>query len=251
MKYYCTSDIHGYYGLFKNALEKSGYFRDPEPHKLVILGDLFDRGSEAVQLQDFILQLMDRDEVILIKGNHESLFEALATGDEGRPLDHHIQNGTFRTALDLTGFRKETAMVLPSAFAEAARGTPFYMRIIPSMKDYFETEHYIFVHGWIPAQKWFGRYVPVEDWRKAAPGLWERARWTNGMDAVTAVREKGKTIVCGHRPASYGHTRGGKGSEFGPDVVWSPYYGEGILALDACTAVSGAVNIAVVDEPLE
>ena len=43
MKYYVTSDIHGFYTPLIKALTDAEYFEDQKPHKLVILGDLFDR----------------------------------------------------------------------------------------------------------------------------------------------------------------------------------------------------------------
>ena len=49
MRYYVISDVHGYYTQMKSALEKAGFFSDTTPHKLVMLGDLFDRGHEAKQ----------------------------------------------------------------------------------------------------------------------------------------------------------------------------------------------------------
>ena len=36
MKYYVTADIHGFYTEFHKALDETGYFTDPEPHKLII-----------------------------------------------------------------------------------------------------------------------------------------------------------------------------------------------------------------------
>ena len=59
MKYYITADVHGFYTEFHKALDEAGYFNEPEPHKLIILGDIFDRGQEAVKMQDFILRLME------------------------------------------------------------------------------------------------------------------------------------------------------------------------------------------------
>ena len=62
--------------------------------------------------------------VILIKGNHEDLFELLVTVDEGLPYDVHLQNGTYLTALLLTGFEPDQAAD-HLAFAAKARETPF------------------------------------------------------------------------------------------------------------------------------
>lgn len=247
MKYYVTADVHGFYTQFHKALDEAGYFTDPEPHKLLILGDLFDRGKEAAEMQRFILRLMERDAVILVRGNHEDLFEELVTVNWGLPLRHHVSNGTYSTALQLTGYDAATARSRHHAFAAAARETPFYQRIIPATVDWFETEHYVFVHGWIPSfQSWNGacRYDP--DWRQAGSESWKEARWINGMDAAQGSRED-KTILCGHWHCSYGHAvYEHRGSEFGPDADFSPYYGPGVIALDACTAHSERVNVIVI-----
>lgn len=104
MRYYVISDVHGYYTQMKSALEKAGFFSDTTPHKLIMLGDLFDRGHEAKQLQQFILEQMEQDKIILIRGNHEDLFVELVTTDAGMPYSYHKSNGTYDTALQLTGF---------------------------------------------------------------------------------------------------------------------------------------------------
>lgn len=248
MKYYVASDIHGFYSKFHKALTEAGFFVDVEPHKLVILGDIFDRGSEAEKLQAFILELMERDEVILIQGNHEDLYVDLVTKDGGVAYRHHKHNGTYDTALQLTGYDPAEAFAHCFAFVEAARNTPFYQKIIPAMLDFFETEHYVFVHGWIPGEWEDGNYSYFVDWRDAAPWEWGRARWYNGIDAVRGTMEE-KTIVCGHWHASYGHARfEGRGTEFGDDADFTPYRARGVIAMDGCTARSGQVNIVVLED---
>ena len=39
-----------------------------------------------------------------------------------------------------------------------------------------------------------------------------------------------------------------KGSEFGDDADFTPYYGPGVIGIDACTAHSGMVNCLVIDD---
>ena len=250
MRYYVTADIHGYYTAFRSALESAGYFDDPEPHKLMIAGDLFDRGQEAEALQNFILELLERDEVILVRGNHEDLFEELITVDHGCAFSFHLDNGTYDTALQLTGFEKPRALVSALAFANAGQRTPYYETILPEMLDYYETEHYIITHGWIPCKEvGRGTYEYNPNWREASEDQWRKARWINGIDAARTAREDGKTIVCGHWHASYGHSKyEGRGSEFGADADFSPYRAPGILAIDACTAHSGIVNCVLLDD---
>ena len=73
----------------------------------------------------------------------------------------------------------------------------------------------------------------------------------NGMDAAQTADEE-KTILCGHWHCSYGHAKyEQKGSEFGPDADFTPYYGPHVIALDACTAHSKRINVLVLeDDPL-
>ena len=79
---------------------------------------------------------------------------------------------------------------------------------------------------------------------------WDKARWINGMAAAhEGITEKGRTIVCGHWHCSFGHANyEGKGGEFDNNPDFSPYFADGIIALDACTAVSGKVNCVVIDD---
>ncbi len=259
MKYYVIADIHGYYSKTVEALRAAGYYDDPAPHKLIICGDLFDRGSEPLEMQEFVLDLLSRDEVILIRGNHEDLMEDLVEDlpyimNSGLPYTHHYRNGTVKTLLRLIDAPLVDALARPKYYANKMKQGKFFQEILPLMQDYFETEHYVFVHGWIPADALPGpnpsMYFPIEDWRHAGEAQWKAARWHNGMQAAKCgVLVPNKTVVCGHFHTSYGHARiEGKGSEWGEDADFSPYRAEGILCLDGCTAASGIVNCAVLED---
>ena len=248
MKYYVVSDVHGFYTQMISALTAAGFFTDQEPHKLIICGDVFDRGNEAPAMQQFVLDLMHEDKVILIRGNHEDLFSSLVNEDKGIGHPHHLSNGTFSSALQLTGFDPTTARINNCDFAKAARETPFYKEILPAMADYYETDNYVFVHGWIPGVYRRRYYHYFSDWRECGLTEWEAARWYNGMVCISSTYEE-KTIVCGHYHTSYGHCRiEEKCSEFGPDADFSPYIAPGIIAIDACTAHSGIVNCIVIED---
>lgn len=260
MRYYVVADVHGYYTELEKALKSEGFFDCAEQKKLIVCGDLFDRGREAVKLQKFILELMDRNEVVLIRGNHEDLAvkfveEADYIMDEGIVYTHHWSNGTVKTILQLTDMGITDAMLMPKKMRIRAENTPFFKKIMPAMLNYFETENYIFVHGWIPCNTIGEQYRPIgynfrPDWREASDLEWETARWYNGMAAAAdGVTEKGKTIVCGHWHCSFGHAViEGKSAEFGDEADFSPYRNDGIIAIDACTAVSKKVNCIVIDD---
>lgn len=196
MKYYVISDTHGFYTETHKALTNAGYFADQEPHKLLMLGDIMDRGQKAIQMQKFVLDLMEKDEVVLVKGNHEDFFELFATEDQGLPLRHHVHNGTYGTALQLTGFDPVMAQIKHWDFAEVARNTPYYKQIIPAMVDYFETQNHVFVHGWIPSIPRHGKQVDYRaDWRNADRNAWQAARWINGIDAAQSCGEEKNDCV--------------------------------------------------------
>ena len=201
MRYYVVADIHGYYTELRHALKTTGFDDDNGPCKVIVCGDLFDRGQEATQLQTYILQLMHEDRIILIRGNHEDLYRELVDVDNGIAYQHHISNGTYDTALQLTKYDPVMAKIRNYDFAEAAKKTPYYQEIMPSMVDYYETDNYVFVHGWVPG--FFNKlgYNYFSDWRESSPQEWNAARWFNGMACISATLEE-KTIVCGHWHAS-------------------------------------------------
>jgi serine/threonine protein phosphatase 1 len=257
MRYYVTADVHGYFSQLKTALAGQGFFDDPLPHKLIVCGDLFDRGLEAEALRDFIVDLLEKDQVILIRGNHEDLAMQLLHGwHRGSYLQpHHNTNGTVDTLCQLVRISPRELFRDPEQAGRAYLRDPYIQTIIPSMKDYFETDHYIFTHGWIPCvpvsmDSHRMDYFPVPAWRQAEKPLWDKARWINGMEAAHGgITEPGKTIVCGHWHCSFGHSRyEHDGGEFDAQANFSPYYGPGVIALDACTPVSGKVNCIVIED---
>lgn len=251
MRYYLVSDIHSYYTQFTAALTEAGYFEDEGEKRLVILGDLFDRGPEPLELMDFILERLDSEKLILIRGNHEDLFIKLCTVDEGRCTHQHYVNGTYATALALTGMSEDEASADPAALAKAGLKTKLVTEIIPRMKNYHETRSYVFTHGWLPcACDQNGNNILLSSWRRSGKILWEAARWINGMNAAQqGAVIAGKTVVCGHYNASWGHCNIENACpEFGEGADSSPYYAEGIIAIDACTAASGRVNCIVIED---
>lgn len=254
MKYYVTADVHSYYDELMTALTEKGFFEEQTPHKLIICGDLFDRGTQAAKMQAFILELLAKDRVILIRGNHEDLaLDLLNKWHLGSYLQaHHHYNGTIDTLLQLTDAAERQLYTDTENIGRRFLQTPYIQTIIPSMLDFYETDHYIFAHGWIPCTPISvasGRmaYTAVDDWRSAD---WSKARWINGMEAAhCGITEPGKTIVCGHWHCSFGHAvYENDGDEHGVNANYAPYYGKGVIGLDACTARSKKINCIIIED---
>lgn len=264
MKYFVISDTHAFYDETMRALEKAGFFAPGENGKLVILGDLLDRGQGAVKLQELALDLLKKDRLIFIRGNHEDLMLQMAEDFETENIEmlkrgwsHHISNGTFDCALQLTGMSATAAIRYPKVFAAKIYASPFCRTLIPAARNYFETKNYVFVHGWIPVlsdtedtyYRGYKNFYFNENWRNASERDFANARWYNGMQFAEEFFVPDKTVVCGHFHASYGHCYlEEKGSEFGKNADFTPYYGKGIIAIDACTAYSGFVNCIVIED---
>ena len=263
MKIFAVSDIHSYFTPFRKALDKKGFEPDNSEHLLVVCGDVFDRGPESKEIYEYLNNLTN---VVLVKGNHENLMEEVWL--RGHCERYDISNGTLRTIVDM--------------FDDAAQGDthdcikmsrealePFFAKFV----NYFETKNYIFVHGWIPCEKWEHPDKPWyqqnrkfeydPDWRNCNDIEWDGARWINGITAgyLDKIIEPGKTIVCGHWHCSYGHyikalkkaLKNGteiEHEEFDKTAIWRPFKAKGILAIDRCTAHTGKVNVVVLEDEL-
>ena len=230
-KFFCVSDIHSFYDKFMEALTVAGFDRNNEDHWLICCGDYFDRGDKPAEVMEYLSGLPRK---VLIRGNHEDLLEACCVN--AYACFHDIANGTVDT-IRIFGQHEN--------FAECCDRTidriwPF----LEGLEDYFETKNYVFVHGWFPA------WIP--EWRNASRVEWDKARWKNGMMWAHQgdLEPGGKTVVCGHFHTSWGHCHleepGCEDEHEHGD--FSPYYGNGIIAIDACTAFSGQVNVVVIED---
>ena len=263
MKYYVIADPHGFLKETQKALEDAGFFAEIAPKRLIVCGDVLDRGEEAVALTDFLMTVKRRGELIYIKGNHEDLMMQCMQEIAGRGafeiacgMSHHYSNGTWETLLQLALMSAKRAVDDPYEFLRRVRNSTYYRELMPSMVDYYETKNYIFCHGWIPTRvsgiSAYTSYEYLDGWRENATfDEWKRSRWLNGISLACehGIREPGKTVVCGHFHTSYGHSRIRRAcSEWGADAIFDPFYADGIIALDACTARSGKVNCIVLED---
>jgi ASC-1-like (ASCH) protein len=115
------------------------------------------------------------------------------------------------------------------------------------MVDYFETQNYVFTHGWVPLERVWGEQKLRKDWRTASLSSWERGRFTEWNQAYRQrLTLPDKTIVCGHRSAQYG-------SQFDPSrspYCHDPFYGQKMIAIDGLTIASKQVNVIVLEDEL-
>ena len=239
MKYFVSADIHGFYTEWINALNEAGFDINNPNHKIIVCGDLFDRGREPKKIIDFILS--NKEKFILIRGNHEDLLEEMVNRNEAYGYD--IVNGTTNTIIDLFPEWMISRFDLDNIFKETKLNEIFDM-----LKDYYETEHYIFVHSWIPIIE--NCYYFDDDWRSAREERWKKARWVNPVTMYEYKLFPDKRIVSGHWHCSafWHYKHPDIYEEFGEKSTFDPFIDEHVMAIDTCSVYTHKVNVVVIED---
>ena len=244
--YFVIADVHSFFNEMIEALNKAGYDRDNKNHVLICLGDLFDRGPDSVKCLQYINSIPN-DRKVCIRGNHEDLLEDIFKREYFEYHDYH--NKTHQTVYQLSGVEDYEENDDTLAIVKCREESKELREYLDSCIDYFETDKYVFVHGWIPRD---------EDWRN---GNWKQARWYCCFDLWNeGIVVPDKTIVAGHWHTSYGHSKyHNKGTEFNDEytLLWNLVHPEekiggtacfgifedkGIIAIDSCVSYSKKVN---------
>ena len=104
MRYFCVSDIHSDYTGLKTALKNAGFNKRNKEHTLIVCGDIFDRGPDTLSVYKFLISI-PKKRCILIKGNHELLYEALLK--KKLPESYDFSNHTVDTFCHIAGYSPE------------------------------------------------------------------------------------------------------------------------------------------------
>ncbi len=238
-KLFVVSDIHGHFSVMQKALRNAGFDPANEDHIFVSCGDLFDRGEENYRVFAFVSALPRK---ILIRGNHEDRLLDIFANQKVSFDD--IYNGIDLTVTELLdreaiGSLGELDTALYHEKIETVRA------FVNSMVDYFETENFIFTHGWLPMFGARGELIRTADFRHAPYHAWRGARimpWTIAYARGGVLSDK--TIVCGHRAVQKAHRFDSSRKEDASE----PFFGNRMIAMDALTISSGRVNVLVIED---
>ena|SRR5688572_22293029 len=174
MRTFVIPDIHGNNKLFRKALKEVGLRKSD---RLILLGDLIDRGRESKEVLDTIFMLMETGfDIKVIRGNHEQmLLDALA---DNKTIGFWLVNGGDRT---LSSFLTSSIDKIPIK----------YINFINSLPYYVEVNNCILVHAALNMRT----ENPFSDIKTM---LWER-----NPEKVANLKWLGnRTIIHGHQPRS-------------------------------------------------
>jgi serine/threonine protein phosphatase 1 len=258
---YFISDMHGNYDATIKALKDSKYDENNPNHLLIVLGDFTDRGTQSLALYKYLYRLTKENKAIVIAGNHTLFFIKFLRGSVS-PFNY-INNGLRETIAD---FWHRTApfeswclleggcdMTQESyvKWAEICRNdiNEEYPELLPwleSLPRYFESKHYIGVHGAIDTK--------VDDWHHPHCLLynfrdWDALDFNDGSFFGEAIKNTDKTVVIGHFATA--HLREMYGLDFEKDPNEILYRDDGrVIAIDTCTIRSNRVNVLAIEDEL-
>jgi len=178
MRTIVVGDIHGKLTLLNQLIEKTGY--QPGVDRLVLIGDLVDRGEDARGVVDRAIELCQGapELVTVLKGNHEEMMlDSLVEGDTCA-AEVWYYNGGIET---LQSYKAEDGTL---------RIPPEHIEFLSALPTWHEDEHAIYVHaGLVEASD--GTFVHPQETAEDPELLWARnRRFFNEYS--------GKTVVFGH-----------------------------------------------------
>ena len=259
MKYFAISDTHAHHSEAIKALKEAGYDENNDNHRLIVVGDITDRGHEALAHILWLKKLTDEGKAIVLKGNHDNfILGFLKNIDQSFNWMHNGLNTTLDDLDHRTDSFQTYCLMLDKpmdtyTFSEWQRFTsnsinkeyPWLKEWFENLPDYYETKNYVFSHGIVGIGNKY-------DWHDSD---WHDCHWARPEDYISFINPTGKHLVVGHLNASlmkylrkYKTTEGYDTYTYEPEN--SMYYDEDIdtYFLDSCTVLSKRVNVLVIDD---
>ena len=70
MKYFVLSDVHSAFDEMMKALNDAGFNKEDPNDRIIFLGDAFDKGKQPLETYLFFKELIEKNKMICILGNH-------------------------------------------------------------------------------------------------------------------------------------------------------------------------------------
>lgn len=263
-KYFIFGDVHGEYNALIRSLEEAGYERGNAKHKLVSLGDNFDRGPDSRKIYNFLIQ----NHAICVKGNHDVMFqEYLEKGMDGEfVLFNILHNGLGETIKSFSGLQDNQFSVDTLQMARHnIQNRESLLHWIKEMPLFYETDTFIFVHAGINPN--------LSNWKDTDEHY---ALWDIEDSHKPCVNVNNKVIIFGHHHAFRVRNNGLEAGMGDPDLNSvelgtnscdengnrhlyrlacygntdenRPYVSGNKIAIDGCTNLTKKVNVVVVED---
>jgi serine/threonine protein phosphatase 1 len=142
------SDIHGCYDSFIDLLHKLRF--DAEQDSLILLGDYVDRGAKSKEVVQLVLDMVEKEGVIAIKGNHDQRLVDVIANDDEQARVKFFEHGGLQTLSSYCGshFSEEDMEKNFSQVKTFIRENySHHLSFLDRLPYYFEDNHHIYVHA--------------------------------------------------------------------------------------------------------
>lgn len=199
-RYYVIGDIHGRLDLYDSlidAIERDIVSRPRREARVVLLGDLIDRGPDSAGVIRRTRNWQKHRDVRVLAGNHEEMF--LDSFEKPEVLRHYLKHGGRETFMSYGMAKADLAtMTLDDLFEAIPNVVPQDdIAYVKSFEDCIAAGDYLFVHAGIDPN------VPL-DQQDRKDMLWIRDRFLDYEGPLEKVVVHGHTIFdsvmdCGNR----------------------------------------------------
>ena len=199
-RYYAIGDIHGRLDLFEALIAEIEREIAAEPaleHRIVLLGDLVDRGPDSAGVIERTRLWQQQRNVRVLAGNHEEMF--LTAFEKPEALRHFVKHGGRETIMSYGLSKKSFATLeLEDLFEQLPKLVPQWVRdYVAGFEAMIIAGDYAFVHAGIDPQR------PLAE-QKRSDLMWIRDRFLNHDGPLEKVVVHGHTIFervmdCGNR----------------------------------------------------
>ncbi len=242
MIFFAVSDIHGCFTQMIDALNEAGFNPMDDNHKLIVIGDAFDRGSENLILADYLVELDKLGKLIYVLGNHDLFLMDYVKGNVAGAIFNAQRNGMAKTVEQISGVKKQVSWFkwLEMALAPLSKHPIF--NVLMDSELWFENDKFIYAHAGI---------ANIPHWRDIMDNhsTWFRTDFMFGMDYTNTLQ--GKTLVVGHWHA-YRLLQDALGHDVDIDTLdnhqsFTKDDGQ-MIAIDGCVNYSGIINVHIYDD---
>lgn len=202
-------DIHGYADLLEALLDKSAAIprAADRTRKVILLGDLIDRGSASIRSLDLAIDASERlnCEVIGLLGNHEQFLRiALEEIDDVSDLAaaNWVRNGGGAVINELLEICPGKGLDVPAVLG-AKR-----LAWLNSLRSHFQSSHVMAIHAGlnpnIPLKDFLGKpwLVNFRGFKEAAHWAWVREPFLEHVPDA-GKGHHGLFVIHGHSPPHY------------------------------------------------
>ncbi|MBO9599376.1 MAG: serine/threonine protein phosphatase [Cohnella sp.] len=141
------SDIHGCIDELNEMLEKVSF--NSRSDRLILLGDYVDRGRASKEVVERTMELVQRDNAVALRGNHDQRLVDLVLGDDAAVKAKFRDHGGLQTLQSYMGFRgtEMTDEIIRQARETIGQDYGHHIEFLRRLPLYYEDDMHIYVHA--------------------------------------------------------------------------------------------------------